>query len=128
MNSPLIILNKIFPEEVLNKIQLYLPVNNEIKNAIKKYYKDLYDKKEIDDDEAYIKYTYPKCICYNCPDNGRNKIFKKKDCWHCDEFDFKKYNDEYASDKFHLVIKNNLQYEKIMYNEYYNYDDDEDDM
>ena len=43
----------------------------------------LYDKRVIDDDEAFEIHIYPNCVCANCPDNGHTKIFKRKECSVC---------------------------------------------
>ena len=53
MNSPLIIFNNMLAQEVLDQIQQYLPVNENIRTALASYYDKLYDKKVIDDDEAF---------------------------------------------------------------------------
>lgn len=124
MNSPVTIFNNILPQEVLNQIQQYLPVNEYVRNALAKYCDKLYDQKVIDDEEAFEKYIYPNCACANCPDNGRTKIFKRRDCSVCFEYETKEYLGEYTNERFHLVCKNNPQYRKIAYNEY---DSDSDD-
>ena len=71
-----------------------------------------------DDDEAFEIHIYPNCVCANCPNNGRTKIFKRRDCSLCFEHETKEYLGEYTSEQFHLVCKNNPQYRKIVYNEY----------
>jgi hypothetical protein len=118
MNSPVTIFNDILPQEVLDQIQQYLPVNENIRNALATYYDKLYDKKVIDDEEAFDKHIYPNCVCANCPDNGRTKIFKRRDCSVCFEYETKEHLGEYTNEQFHLVCKNNPQYRKIAYNEY----------
>ena len=118
MNSPVTIFNDILPQEVLNQIQQYLPVNEYVRNALAKYCDKLYDKKVMDDEEAFEIHIYPNCVCANCPDNGRTKIFKRRECSVCFEHEMKEYLGEYTSEQFHLVCKNNPQYRKIAYNEY----------
>ena len=120
MNTPLVIFNNILPQEVLNQIQQYLPVNENIRNALATYYDKLYDKKVIDDDEAFEIHIYPNCVCVNCPDNGRTKNFKRRECSVCFEHEMKEYLGEYTND----------QYRKIAYKEYDYVSDDSsvDDM
>ena len=115
MNSPVYLFKEILPQEMLNKIQQYLPVNDEVKNALKKYYHELYDQKMLDDEDAYDKFIYPNCVCSNCPDNGRNKIFRRRECSICFEYEVKQHNGDYTSDEFRVVITNNPQYMKIAY-------------
>lgn len=126
MYTPLIIFSDIFPQEILNQIQQYLPVHDNISNALKKYYDELHDKKTIDDEIAWARYVYPNCACPNCPNNGRHKIYRRKDCNPCFEHEINVVGDVYANDKYCLVIKNNPQYKKIAYN--YDSDDSIDDM
>ena len=129
MNSPVTIFDNILPQEVLDQIQQYLPVNENIRTALANYYDKLYDKKVIDDDEAFEKHIYPNCVCANCPDNGCTKIFKRKECSVCFEHELKEYFAEYANEQFHLVCKNNPQYRKIAFKEYdYVSDDSINDM
>ena len=130
MNSPVIIFNDILPQEILDQIQQYLPVNENIRTALASYYDKLYDKKVIDDDEAFEIHIYPNCVCANCPDNGRTKIFKRRECSVCFEHETKEYLAEYANEQFHLVCKNNPQYRKIAFKEYHPDSDDSsvDDM
>ena len=45
MNSPLTIFNNMLPQEVLDQIQQYLPVNENIRTALANYYDKLYEKK-----------------------------------------------------------------------------------
>ena len=45
MNSPVTIFNNILPQEVLNQIQQYLPVNENIRSALANYYDKLYEKR-----------------------------------------------------------------------------------
>jgi hypothetical protein len=130
MNTPLVIFNNILPQEVLDQIQQYLPVNEKIRTALANYYDKLYEKKVMDDEEAFEIYIYPVCLCANCPDNGRNKVFIRRECAACFEHEMKEYLGEYTNERFHLVCKNNPQYRKIAYKEYdYTSDDSSvDDM
>ena len=130
MNSPLTIFNNMLPQEVLDQIQQYLPVNENIRTALANYYDKLYEKKVMDDEEAFEIHIYPNCVCSNCPDNGRTKIFRRRECSLCFEHEMKEYLGEYTNERFHLVCKNNPQYRKIAYNEYNSDSDDSsvDDM
>ena len=130
MNSPVTIFHNILPQEVLNQIQQYLPVNENIRCALANYYDKLYDQKVIDDEEAFELHIYPNCVCANCPDNGRTEIFRRRECSVCFEHEMKEYLGEYTNEQFHLVCKNNPQYRKIAYKEYdYTSDDSSvDDM
>ena len=58
IKSPVTIFNNILSQEVLDKIQQYLPVNENISNALATYYEKLYDKKVIDDDGAFEIHIY----------------------------------------------------------------------
>ena len=118
MNSPVTIFHNILPQEVLNQIQQYLPVNENIRSALANYYDKLYEKKVMDDEEAFEIHIYPNCVCANCPDNGRIKIFRRRECSVCFEHEMKEYLGEYTNEQFHLVCKNNPQYRKIAYKEY----------
>ena len=72
----------------------------------------------MDDEEAFEIHIYPNCVCANCPDNGRTKIFRRRECSVCFEHEMKEYLGEYTNEQFHLVCKNNPQYRKIAYKEY----------
>ena len=123
MITPLIVFKEKLPQETLDQIQQYLPPCDIVVNALKKHYDELYDEKLIADEEAFEKLIYPNCRCRNCPDNGQHKIFNRKDCWYCDEYEMKEYNDYYASEEYKLVITNNPQFKKIAYG--INIDDDD---
>lgn len=120
MNTPLILFNKIFPQEIINNIQKYLPVNDIVKSALKKYYNELHDIKINDDEEYFNTVVYPNCVCSNCPDNGHYKIFNRKDCSPCFEYDMKEYSGYYTKPEYILVIRDNPQYHKIAFNHYNN--------
>lgn len=128
MNSPVTIFNDILPQELLDQIQQYLPVNENIRVALANYYEKLYDQKVIDDEEAFNIHIYPNCVCANCPDNGRTKIFRRRECFVCFEHELKEHFGEYTNEQFHLVCKNNPQYRKIAYNEYDSDSDSEYDI
>ena len=53
MNSPVYLFKEILPQELLNQIQQYLPVNDEVKNALRKYYNELYDQRLLDEEEIF---------------------------------------------------------------------------
>jgi hypothetical protein len=127
MYSPVYLFDDILPQELLNKVQQYLSVNNEIKNALKKYYNELYDQRLLDEEEIFENKIYPNCSCSNCPENGIYKIFRRRDCSFCFEYEIKQCCEEYTSKEYKLVIRDNPQYKKIAYDDY-DSDDSIDDM
>ena len=118
MITPLIIFEDLLPQVILDNIQQYLPVNNNINEAIKKYYDVLYERKLIDDENAWDKIVYPNCVCPNCPDNGKTKIYKRKECSVCYEYEVKSYSGFYTSEMYSIVVGDNPQYKLIMYGDY----------
>jgi len=124
MNTPLVIFENILPQVLLDQIQQYLPVNENIRSALTNYYDKLHDQKILDDEEVFENKIYPNCYCSNCPDNGRTKIFRRRDCSPCFEYETKEYSGDYASQEYKLVIRDNPQYKKIAYG---NYEDDDSD-
>lgn len=127
MNTPLIIFNQIFPQEIINNIQIYLPPNDIVINALKDYYDILHEAKILNDEYIFETIVYPNCYCSNCPDNGHHKLFKRRDCSPCFEYETKEYSGDYASDEYKMIIRDNPQYKKIAHGEY-NSEDDYDDM
>ena len=118
MITPLIIFEDLLPQVILDNIQQYLPVNNNINEAIKKYYNVLYERKLIDDENAWDKIVYPNCVCPNCHDNGKTKIYKRKECSVCYEYEVKSYSGFYTSEMYSIVVGDNPQYKIIMYGDY----------
>lgn len=128
MNSPIYILDKKLPHEILYKIQLYLPVNNEVRNALIKYYNKIHNQKILDEEKTFKNDIYPNCRCSNCPDNGQHKLFIRRNCSVCFEYEIKEFCDDYISEKYKLVIKYNPQYKKIAYGIIDNYEDPTDSL
>ena len=118
MITPLIILENLLPQVILDNIQQYLPVNDNINEAIKNYYDILYERKLIDDENAWDTLVYPNCVCPNCPGNGKPKIYKRKECSVCYEYEVKSYSGFYTSEMYSIVVNDNPQYNRIMYSEY----------
>lgn len=112
MNSPLVLFKDTFPQEILNHIQEFM-INDSVYEALRKYFNKLYYKKELHEEYIWDKYVYPKCYCNNCPDNGVNKIFKRKDCDECFKFQSTLV---YMPEDFQLCIWDNNQFQKIYYN------------
>lgn len=122
------ILNKL-PNEVADLVRQYRGINTIAYAAIREYYNYLFKKKELYEDFVWANYVYPKCVCNNCPDNGRHKIYKRKDCDECFKFESTFI---YTPTDFVECITDNPQYQKIMYypqtinnhnDEYYDYDE-----
>lgn len=126
MNTPLIIFNDVLPQELLDIIQQYLPINDNIRSAIKNYYDYLYEQKILIEEEYEDKYVALYCTCPNFPNNGVTKLFRRKECWYCDEHDYNVHTNKYASDQYYDVVLDNPQYSRIAYNDWNN-DDDEDE-
>ena len=99
-----------FPETVINNIQKYMK-NDIAYEVIQKHYGNLYDKKDLYEKFILNNYVFPKCYCNNFPDNGRNKLFRKKDCDYCYRFE---YTSIYKLKDFEICIENNPQFQKIM--------------
>lgn len=130
MNSPLKIIENNFelPRVVLNNIQSYI-VNNIAYSAISSYFNHLYAKKLLYEEFVWANYVNPRCYCNNCPDNGVNKIFRRKDCDAC--FIFENTYRYMPNDFVECIIKNN-QFRKIHYdekesNDYEEYEEYEED-
>ena len=122
MISPVKILEDKLPQDIINIIQSYL-VNNIAYNAISSYFDRLYIKKNKYEEFVWDNYVYPKCACNNCPDNGKYKIYKKRDCDECFKFES---TFMYTPNDFVECISDNPQFQKIYYgkegndyNEYY---------
>jgi len=115
MNSPIYIFNNILPQVLIDKIQGYIPVDIVIKTAIKKYYNKLYQEKLLNEEKIFNDNVYPKCVCPNCPDNGKQKLFRRRECHYCLEYEFYTQTNEYTSDKYRIVILDNPQYNYIEY-------------
>ena len=98
------------PDTVINHIQKYLK-NDIVYEAINKYYGYLYDKKKLYEEFVWNNYVFPKCYCNGCPDNGRNKLFRRKDCDYCFIFQF---TSKYKLTDFEICIENNPQFFKII--------------
>lgn len=115
MSLEVCVLNNILPEVILFRIQNYLPVKPIIKEAIRNYYDKLHFKKELLEECIWQRYVYRNCSCNNNPDNGRHKIFKRKDCDSCFRYEVNIHTNAYASDKYRICIIENPQYEKIAF-------------
>ena len=74
------------PHSIINNIQTYMR-NDLMYKCLQEYFNKLYEKKEICEEKAYDKYVYPNCVCNNCPDNGRRKLFNRRDCSDCFEYE-----------------------------------------
>ena len=111
MNSPVKIIKHILPQDVLDIIQSYL-VNDIAYTAISSYFDRLYIKKNKYEEFVWANYVYPNCYCNNCPDNGRYKIYKKRDCNECFKFES---TFMYTSNDFVECISDNPQFQKIYY-------------
>ena len=110
MITPLVILEDKLPQVTIDLIQSYLK-NDFANEIVGEYFDKLYEKKENYDDFIFTNYVYPKCKCNNCPDNGVNKIFKRRDCNVCFMFE----SEVWHFNRYYECISDNLQYQKITY-------------
>ena len=88
MNSPLTIFNNMLPQEVLDQIQQYLPVNENIRTALANYYDKLYEsieelKNNIDNLDKFIFLKNSDNLIINLNDkinevevNNFNKLYR----------------------------------------------------
>lgn len=128
MITPVTLFKDILPQAILDKIQKYLLVDDNISKALKNYYNKLYTKKLDYEEEYFEKYVYKKCVCPNCPDNGRDKIFKRRECYYCTDYEFRLSQNEYVDDRYLTVVINNPQYNRIQYKEYNENSSDEESV
>ena len=113
MNSPLVLFKDTFPQEIINHIQEFM-INDSVYEALREYFNKLYYKKELHEEYIWDNYVYPKCYCNNCPDNGVNKLFNRKDCDECFKFQSTLV---YMPENFQICIWDNNQFQKIYYND-----------
>lgn len=105
------ILKKELPDEIINNIRKYM-VNEIAYEALQQYFNYLYEKKEKYEEFVWNNYVYPNCTCNNCPDNGKYKIYKKRDCNECFKFES---TFMYTPNDFVECISDNPQFQKIYY-------------
>ena len=105
------ILKKELPNEIINNIRKYM-VNEIAYEALQQYFNYLYEKKEKYEEFVWNNYVYPNCVCNNCPDNGKYKIYKKRDCNECFKFES---TFMYTPNDFVECISDNPQFQKIYY-------------
>jgi len=105
------ILKKELPDEIINNIRKYM-VNEIAYEALQQYFNYLYEKKEKYEEFVWNNYVYPNCVCNNCPDNGKYKIYKKRDCNECFKFES---TFMYTPNDFVECISDNPQFQKIYY-------------
>lgn len=105
------ILKKELPDEIINNIRKYM-VNEIAYEALQQYFNYLYEKKEKYEEFVWNNYVYPNCACNNCPDNGKYKIYKKRDCNECFKFES---TFMYTPNDFVECISDNPQFQKIYY-------------
>jgi len=115
--TPLEILDKHLPREIINYIQQYLTY--EIANtAIREYFEYLEYKKEQYEDFVLDNYVFPNCQCVHAPENGQHKVYKRKDCSECFKFDCT-YEDRMTPAYITCIYENRTQYSKIMWKRNY---------
>ena len=101
MNTPLIIIKHLFPQEILNKIQLYLK-NDIIHDALKISFRKTIKKELLYGKFVYYNYIMPNCNCYLY-------IYPLKCKW-CYKYNNTYY---YTYSKWYTYFVNNDQLEKI---------------
>lgn len=99
--TPLIIFKDIFPDTIIDKIQSYIK-NDLIYDCMLNYYYILQEKKELYNNFVIANYIEPLCYCRNFPENGVRKIFRKKECSPCCEYECV-YEDSYPKHNYRII-------------------------
>jgi len=101
MNTPLVIIQRLFPQEVVNIIQSFMR-NDIVYQAIDEYFYYLFYQEELYNNFIYNTHIVPNCYCYRIP--------RKKECQYCHE-----YESMYArtSDAYVICIEENDQFHSI---------------
>lgn len=126
MITPLVILQNKIPHVCIDLIQSYINCDIAQQAANKSYdliINNIHKRNDLYRDFVWDNYVYPICYCNNCPDNGRHKIFKKKDCDHCFVFDstMKYYTQEFMEKIWNENIPYDSSYEYEEYEQDYDY-------
>lgn len=101
MNSPLVLIQHRFPQEIVNIIQTYM-TNDIVISAISEYFHYLFYEQDLYDDFVYSTYIAPVCYC--------RRLRRNKDCTPCYEYE---YTYKYKKDSYITCIVNNDQFNKI---------------
>ena len=101
MTTPLIIFKNIFPQEIIDKIQIFL-VNGIPCKAIQIEFNKTIKKELLYGRFVYFNYIIPNCSCYN-------KVYPKMCKW-CYKYNHTYY---YTNNKWYIYFINNDQLEKI---------------
>lgn len=114
MNSPLIIFQKYLPQEIINNIQQYLPPNDFVYKAIKKYFTHLRKRQQL-----YIEFAYKQYILNPCCGHKKYKPCLNKNnnilCKQCNYMKDKWKGRNYWISSFTEIFYENLQYSKIVW-------------
>ena len=136
MITPLVLLQNKIPQECIDLIQKYVSCSIAEEAANKSYdiiINNIHQRNNLYRDFVWDNYVYPNCFCNNCPDNGRHKLFKKRDCDHCFIFEstMTYYTEEFMEKIWNENIPydnsseySNEDYEYLEYEEYYEQDYD----
>ena len=104
------------PEDIYMIIESYMPIKNNFAiNAIYEYYDYISYKQQIYEEFIWENYVKPNCRCNNFPNNGIEKIYKRRDCNDCFMVENSQKN---IIDEFKVCINENKQFNKIR-NEYF---------
>jgi hypothetical protein len=101
MNTPLVLIQRHFPQEVVNIIQSFMR-NEIVYQAIYEYFNHLFYEKDLHDRFIYNTYIAPQCYCH--------RLRRNKDCQHCYEYE---YTDIYKQDIYLICIEDNYQFHSI---------------
>ena len=117
MITPLVLLQNKIPQECIDLIQKYVSCSIAEEAANKSYdiiINNIHQRNNLYRDFVWDNYVYPNCVCNNCPDNGKYKVYKKNDCNHCFIFES---TTRYMPNDFNECIIDNPQFQKIYYDE-----------
>ena len=112
MNSPVVILQKFLPQELLDKVQSFMPPNDIVYQAIKKYYTRVRQRNELYNKFAYKQYLLDGCrIHKNYRSCKQNNIM----CQHCQVMKEKFNGRTFWMAKFTEIFYQNIQFNKIIW-------------
>jgi hypothetical protein len=110
MNSPLILIERRLPRELVNIIQSYIR-NDIVHTAVSNYLSYLLSERDLYMQYMYETHVMKQCYCHTM--SSRNlRVYDG--CDYCNWFERLEFDEEYIPSAYSTCIENNNQYRKLL--------------